>query len=160
MTRRTVRTKTRQKRRGVATSAISSSSSYSLLTRHAKQFIPVLVLFAGLYAYHASLYGPFVFDDLPAIEANPTIRRLWPLWSIVSTPPHSAVTGRPITNLYAEAVRIDPNDADAHYNLGLALVREGKTQDAIRHLETTLKLNPGFQRARRALRDLTSSGAE
>ncbi len=40
------------------------------------------------------------------------------------------------------------------------LARDGKPQEAIRHLEAALKLNPSFQQARRALAGLTSSGAK
>ncbi len=67
-----------------------------------RKFIPVLVVCAGLYAYHNSLRVPFTFDDLTAIQNNPTIRRLW---SALSPPggdsPWSrgyAVTGRPVVN--------------------------------------------------------------
>jgi len=59
----------------------------------------VLVICAGLYAYHNSLHGPFIFDDLRAIQGNPTIRQLWPMWSVLSPPPYTPVTGRPIVNL-------------------------------------------------------------
>ena len=38
---------------------------------------------AGLLAYHNSFTGPFIFDDVPKIPENPSIRHLWPPWSIV-----------------------------------------------------------------------------
>src|SRR5262245_18421184 len=59
---------------------------------------PLLVIAAGVYAYHNSLYGPLVYDDLPAIQENPLIRTLWPLWNILSPPPASTLmqmVGRP-----------------------------------------------------------------
>jgi tetratricopeptide (TPR) repeat protein len=59
---------------------------------------------------------------------------------------------------YSEALRIAPS-ARGHYDLATALAREGRTQDAIGHLEAALQLDPGFQPARRALAQLTSSSA-
>ncbi|HEY0946224.1 MAG TPA: tetratricopeptide repeat protein [Opitutaceae bacterium] len=57
-----------------------------------------LLVFATLVAYHNSFEGPFVFDDLPAIRDNPTIRRL----STALVPPSAqgnTVGGRPLLNL-------------------------------------------------------------
>ncbi len=64
-----------------------------------RKFIPILVVCAGLYAYHNSLSGPFFFDDLTAIVNNPTIRQLWPPWGALSPPVNTPVTGRPVVNL-------------------------------------------------------------
>ena len=55
---------------------------------------------AGLLAYHNSLGGPFVFDDVPSIADNPTLRQLWPIWNTLR-PPHGqgiTVDGRPVLN--------------------------------------------------------------
>jgi hypothetical protein len=41
-----------------------------------QKFIPLLVVAAGLLAYHNSFTGPFIFDDLSSIPENPTIRHL------------------------------------------------------------------------------------
>ena len=56
---------------------------------------------AGLVAYHNSFYGPFVFDDLPAIVENASIRKLWPLGDVLAPGTHGGVTtsGRPVVNL-------------------------------------------------------------
>jgi tetratricopeptide (TPR) repeat protein len=60
-------------------------------------------LLAGvaLLAYANSFHGPFVFDDVPSIVENPTIRQLWPPGEALS--PHTeggvTVSGRPILNL-------------------------------------------------------------
>ena len=65
------------------------------------KFIPLLVVVAGLAAYHNSFTGAFVFDDLPSITENITIRHLWPLTGPL-TPPHGGgltVEGRPLINL-------------------------------------------------------------
>ncbi|MGA2139905.1 MAG: tetratricopeptide repeat protein [Verrucomicrobiia bacterium] len=67
----------------------------------AQKFIPLLVVAAGLLAYHNSFTGPFIFDDVPSIPENPTIRHLWPIWNALA-PPHKGgitVEGRPIINL-------------------------------------------------------------
>jgi hypothetical protein len=66
-----------------------------------QKFIPLLVVAAGLLAYHNSFTGPFIYDDGPSIRENPTIHQLWPIWQALS-PPHSGaitVEGRPLINL-------------------------------------------------------------
>ncbi|MCX6954490.1 MAG: tetratricopeptide repeat protein [Verrucomicrobia bacterium] len=61
----------------------------------------VLLVVVGAVAYHNSFSGPFVFDDLPTIPGNPTIRQLWPLGPVLSPPVDLGlpVTGRPVVNL-------------------------------------------------------------
>jgi len=54
---------------------------------------------AAAAAYLNSFKAPFVFDDLPAIVDNPTIRSLWPPGPALAPPPHATVSGRPILNL-------------------------------------------------------------
>jgi len=58
----------------------------------------LVVAVAAVYCH--SFSGPFVFDDLPSIVDNPTIRRLTPLWHVLSAP-HKGETvgGRPLLNL-------------------------------------------------------------
>jgi len=59
-----------------------------------------LIAAAGLAAYGNSFGGPFVFDDLPAIVENATIRSLSPLQNALRPPPGgSTVEGRPLVNL-------------------------------------------------------------
>jgi tetratricopeptide (TPR) repeat protein len=58
-----------------------------------QKLVPLLVVAAGLLAYHNSLVGALVFDDLPSISENPHIRQLWPLWDVLS---HSS---RPVVHL-------------------------------------------------------------
>jgi Flp pilus assembly protein TadD len=62
--------------------------------------LPALIIIgAGLYAYHNSLRGPFVFDDLGGILNNPTIRQLWPPWRALSPPQaNNPVSGRSVAN--------------------------------------------------------------
>jgi tetratricopeptide (TPR) repeat protein len=64
-----------------------------------RQFIPVLIIAAGVWAYHNSFQGPFIFDDEASILENRTIRHLWPIGEALSPPRWSGITGRPIINL-------------------------------------------------------------
>jgi Flp pilus assembly protein TadD len=65
----------------------------------AQKFMPLVLIVAGLLAYHNSFTGPFIFDDAPSIRENPTIRHLWPIWRPLSPPRWATVDGRPIVNL-------------------------------------------------------------
>jgi protein O-mannosyl-transferase len=67
------------------------------LKRH--KFIPVLIIAAGLWAYHNSFHGPFIFDDLSSIPMNPHIRHLWPIREAMSASPQCTITGRPVVTL-------------------------------------------------------------
>lgn len=64
-----------------------------------RRLAPLLLVVAGIVAYHNALGGPFVLDDFTAIPNNESIRTLWPPWNALSPPAHSPVTGRPIVNL-------------------------------------------------------------
>jgi Tfp pilus assembly protein PilF len=59
----------------------------------------ILVL-AVLAAYSGSFAAPFVFDDVPSIAENPTIRHLWPLRPVLHPPSANGMTvgGRPLLN--------------------------------------------------------------
>ncbi len=60
-----------------------------------------LLLLLGL-AYQGSFKGPFVFDDLPAIVHNESIRSLWPLSRVLAPELGDGgvtVSGRPLVNL-------------------------------------------------------------
>jgi protein O-mannosyl-transferase len=65
----------------------------------AQKFMPLLVVAAGLLAYHNSFTGPFLFDDLRSIPENQTIRHLWPIWQPLSPPHRTSVDGRPLIKL-------------------------------------------------------------
>jgi tetratricopeptide (TPR) repeat protein len=59
----------------------------------------VVLLIAGVVAYHNCFSAPFLFDDDPSIADNPTIRKLWPPWEALSPPATGAsVTSRPVVN--------------------------------------------------------------
>ena len=89
------RAQERRKKEPHRTGSVRSGSRPS---RSGSLAIP-LILAAGLFAYHNSLHGAFVMDDLPAIPQNTTIRSLWPPWAVFSPPAQTAVAGRPLVNL-------------------------------------------------------------
>jgi tetratricopeptide (TPR) repeat protein len=51
-------------------------------------------------------------------------------------------------------VQLDPRDSDAHYLLGQALLRLGKTQEAVEHWETAADSNPNSLKVLHDLADL------
>ena len=57
----------------------------------------MVVLLAGVFAYHGTLHVPFLFDDDGSIRNNPSIRSLGTWWQ----PPGNGetVSGRPLLNL-------------------------------------------------------------
>ena len=55
--------------------------------------LPWLALAVGLWAYHNSFTGSFVFDDRSEIVQNLRIQKLWPPWAVMA---HST---RPLTDL-------------------------------------------------------------
>jgi len=59
-----------------------------------------VIVIAGLLAYANSFSGPFVFDDVPSIVENESLRQFWPP-SALCPPSEKGVTvgGRPILNL-------------------------------------------------------------
>ncbi len=59
------------------------------------------LVLATVAAYYNSFAGPFVFDDIPAITENASIRRLWPLGPVLAPEIDGGLTvsGRPLVNL-------------------------------------------------------------
>jgi Flp pilus assembly protein TadD len=53
----------------------------------------LLILAAGLWAYHNSFTGVFLFDDDVEIAENPALHRLWPPWALLGR------SIRPLTDL-------------------------------------------------------------
>jgi tetratricopeptide (TPR) repeat protein len=49
---------------------------------------------------------------------------------------------------YQEALRIDPDFRDAHYNLANVYYDFGRYADAIHHYQEALRLSPDFANAR------------
>jgi tetratricopeptide (TPR) repeat protein len=59
-----------------------------------------LIALGILLSYQNSFIVPFVYDDLPAIRDNPTIRHLWPPWVAFTWPAGDTTAGsRPLANL-------------------------------------------------------------
>ena len=59
-----------------------------------------LIVVAGFSAYHNTFSVPFLFDDVPSIADNASIRHLWPIWDALSPPVGGlTVSGRPVVNL-------------------------------------------------------------
>src|ERR1017187_5616526 len=89
-----------------------------------RKFIPLVVVAAGLLAYHNSFTGPFIFDDAMSIQENATIRHLWPIWQTLS-PPHTGgatVEGRPLINLsFAINYALGGSDVWGYHALNLTI---------------------------------------
>ena len=49
---------------------------------------------------------------------------------------------------FSEAIRLQPENADAHYNFGIALAQAGKLPDAAREFRATVDLRPADVEAR------------
>jgi len=58
---------------------------------------------------------------------------------------------------YEEALRLRPDYAEAHSNLGMALASIGRTQEAIAHYKEALRLKPGFAEAHNNLGNALNS---
>ena len=52
---------------------------------------------------------------------------------------------------FQEAIRLKPDHADAHYNLGLLLGKKGQMEQAIRQFQEALRLKPDHAHARQYL---------
>jgi len=58
------------------------------------------ILAAGaIAAYSRTFSVPLILDDPLSISDNPSIRRLWPIWGVLSPPDEAGVGGRPFLNL-------------------------------------------------------------
>jgi Flp pilus assembly protein TadD len=52
---------------------------------------------------------------------------------------------------WQQALRLEPDDAEAHCNLVVALEQVGRTQEAIEQYQLALRFRPGFVEAQNAL---------
>lgn len=59
--------------------------------------------------------------------------------------------------LFRKGLEICPDDDVAHYELGRALLDAGRRGEAEKEFEAALKINPGFNEARRQLESLRGS---
>src|SRR5687767_10962186 len=58
---------------------------------------------------------------------------------------------------YRQAVALSPEQEDLHYNLGIALARQGKVDEAKKHYEKALQLFPDYAEAQNNLGNLLLS---
>ena len=47
-------------------------------------------------------------------------------------------------SIFRQVIKIDPNDAKAYYNLGIALSKQGKLKEAIEKYQRSLDLDPNL----------------
>jgi len=56
---------------------------------------------------------------------------------------------------FNEALRLNGNDAQAHFALGSLLARMGHREEAVAHLAEALRLKPDYDQAKHQLRELS-----
>ncbi|HVS51866.1 MAG TPA: tetratricopeptide repeat protein [Opitutaceae bacterium] len=107
-----------------------------------------LILVAGVVAYVNTFSAPFIFDDIPAIAENPTIRDFARPGELLAPPAlrGSSAAGRPIVNLSLALNRaLGGDDVRGYHAFNLAV-----------HLAAALAL---FGLVRRTLAHVNRSGA-
>jgi len=88
-----------------------------------RRLLPLTLVGVALLAYANSLRGPFLFDDVPSIPNNLSIRQLWPL-TVPLSPPNAgeSVSGRPVVNLtYALDYAVGGLDVTVFHVTNLAI---------------------------------------
>ena len=55
---------------------------------------------------------------------------------------------------YREALRLNADNPEAHFNLALALLNQNDREDALTHLTEALRLKPDYKEARIQLNSL------
>ncbi|MFZ3071715.1 MAG: tetratricopeptide repeat protein, partial [Thermodesulfobacteriota bacterium] len=55
---------------------------------------------------------------------------------------------------FKKALAFYPDYVDAHYNIGLVYVKKGMPKEALAHFEKALALDPGRDKAARAIREI------
>ena len=82
----------------------------------------VLLAGAGAAAWSNSFACPFIFDDVPTIQENPHVERLWPLDEAMSAPADTTASGRPLVSLsLAMNYAISGRDVWSYHALNLAV---------------------------------------
>src|SRR5216110_110617 len=86
-----------------------------------------LLVAMTLAVYANSLRGPFVYDDIPSIAENPTIRHFRPLRDVLLPPAAGgvSVSGRPILNLSFAINHAISGEAVWSYHLLNVLIHAG-----------------------------------
>ena len=57
-----------------------------------------------------------------------------------------------------EAVRLKPDFAIAHFNLGCVLLEQAKRDEAMTHLREALRLKPDYAEAKKKLESVSDGG--
>jgi hypothetical protein len=101
------------------------SNSFDSASSRARIWLAAALLTgASVFAYANTFQVPFLFDDMPSIVENPTIRHLWPPGQALSPPSEGGVTvsGRPVLNLsLAVNYAISGLDLWSYHALNLAI---------------------------------------
>ena len=89
---------------GIGTKSLWGGTLAEFVVSHLRPFPAVpqfaaMIVLAAVAVYSNSFRGLFVYDDLPAILENPTIRQSWSVWQALVPPAHATVSGRPLLNL-------------------------------------------------------------
>ena len=80
-------------------SALPQKTGLGVWSRGRSWLAAGILLITALAAYHNSFRVPLLLDDDLAITHNATIRHLWPVSEVLSPPPNSGPSGRPLFNL-------------------------------------------------------------
>jgi tetratricopeptide (TPR) repeat protein len=83
-----------------------------------------MIALGGIAAYAGSFSGAMLYDDIPAIVENPTIRHLWPPGRVLSMPAGGGLTvsGRPVLNLsFAINYAVSGTGVWSYHALNLAI---------------------------------------
>jgi tetratricopeptide (TPR) repeat protein len=100
---------------------------------------------ATRWLWSTTLVASVVFNFLASYQVTPQ--------SLTADGNLLYTTGRvnEAAHLLENALRIDPNLAEAHHSLGIASYRLGRTHEAIGHFQRALALKPDFAEAHNAL---------
>ena len=86
-----------------------------------------------------------------ALQTNPRHKKALPNYvaGLNNKAIRLAQRGNPAAavKIFSEALRLDPGNAETHYNLGVALDSLGRTDEAIEHFSEAVRLNPDNARA-------------
>lgn len=103
-------------------------------------FLAALLVVVALTAFWPVLRAEFVnYDDPDYVTSNAHVQAGLS-WNNVVWASH-----------YNEALRLNPDNPEAHYNLCLALLRLNRKEDAVHHCAEALRLRPDYPEAQRQM---------
>src|SRR3954469_24280727 len=95
-------------------------------THGTSAFTLVALVLVVLAAYWNSFGGPFVFDDVPAIRDNASIRNWGDLRRVLSPPERTTVSGRPVVNAsFALSHALSATDMRGHHAVNFLIHAAG-----------------------------------